>query len=1040
MFLSPKPSSQSLSTCRFPKLPMAMAATCTLSSQRTLEAYPHRLSTAAITCAAAPKIAQRATQRSCTSAAAAFFVLSWHRRFRARYRSRVGSSSSVRMRAGAKPWTWWGVSEKHWPQHSKQLECEAKLIVKEFFGHDALRPDQWKVVQAAIQLEDVSVYWATGAGKSLCYQLFAILAWRHKKAVVVVVEPVIALMIDQVQHFNSAAGAHNGPSACLLGTAQFDETVEKAALGGHDYALVYVTPENFTEHLLAGFQTLYENDRLALFAVDEAAYIHLWGHHFRPSFQNMWFARVEYPSVPFMTLSGAAPPSLQTFIERQLQLREPFKSTGPMLRRNLHLSFRRKHTEEKDLDRIAKLVSKPGSSSIVYVVLKARARRVARELQRRLESCCFRVEMLTGDTPANQRAELNQAFQQNEIQVMVATAAYGMGIDKPGIDNIINYGPPINMEDYYNQIGRAGRDGRPAACTLYFSDDDWKLFRKASTFQHDLKEMHKEDRKLEVDSREKLHRLATCNCCRWQPILEHFGRKMEAAAEGCGVCDVCRNEQEPCTERLQTFTCPGQLLLKAVEVATMADAAPSKEEVLQVALESSADVANLEEFRANLERHELSKAFLAAVLDALYGHGFVHQEYLPADSFNDDAFFFRLSEAGKEAMRTRQSIQLVPPPELRNLALPAPLRSNPSNAPIRSLKRQILQAVEELEAIDDDDVEAKSGAAHRVQELTQLLGGVVDSQTDTEFAPLLKTLSICFGRPASMRDLNVYYAQKTTEFYSCTLIVPSLGSERFTGVSLRKPEASKLAVRNAVAYLGHKQRPDTDSQRAVRKLHDMYRNKGLEIKTTFDANCTFLSEIVLHALGCKTFEGLASRQLHRTRDSSIFRACAPPGKSLKGSYGKLNTLLGILTPILGRKASRMDVRFVCLDNQDKLNRFKLYVPALNRSFEGKPHRKRSDARRACLAEAITSLSGRRRRAGNADWLRFLTASLGRTATEDDFETSYVQLPDKTYTCTLRVPALANLQICGTPHVVKGFAKLNALREAPPHRGSSVQSM
>eukprot|EP00930_Biecheleria_cincta_P021684 TRINITY_DN15997_c0_g2_i2.p1 TRINITY_DN15997_c0_g2~~TRINITY_DN15997_c0_g2_i2.p1 ORF type:complete len:858 (-),score=88.18 TRINITY_DN15997_c0_g2_i2:246-2630(-) len=780
-----------------------------------------------------------------------------------------------------------------------------------------------------------------------------------------------------------------------------------------------------------------------MFAVDEAAYIHLWGHYFRPSFRNLWFAREEYPAVPFMTLSGAAPPALQSFIASELKLRVPLKSLGPMLRTNLYISCTRKESEKKDLDRIAEMVSKPGASSIVYVVIKARARRVARELQHRLQGRGIRVEVLTGDTPPCERSELNELFKRDEIQVMVATSAYGMGIDKPNINNIINYGPPKNMEDYYNQIGRAGRDGGSATCKLFFNNNDWKLFRE-STFTHDLQEMHEADRKLEVDSRETLQRLSACNGCRWKLLLAHFGCEKEAPAAGCGACDFCRNDLDLCTGRLKSFTLPAHLLLEAIRMATLPDAAPNKDQVLQMALvghpmhpglprcDSTLEVTNssqhsavahLETIRAKMAKHELSKPYLSAVLDALYGHGFVKQEYVATDDFDDDEFVFKLTEVAEEALKHHKSIQLLPSRELRELALPPSLRDN---SPSRLRKKPILEAIQELEAVDCDDDDAKAAAAQRIEELIKQLTSSYRSHPDLPFAELINLLTINFGRPASIEDLMVQYAQDSDSYYSCSIVVPSLGTERFTGVSTQKSLAIKLATRSAVCYVGRQSKNRVG--RALSKLHDLYCNDRLETKARLSGDNTFLCEVRVHSIARTTVKGQECSNLHEAMVSAAIRAC--PSHGQKGlSSVHLQRLLVILTLRFERPAVKQDVQYLLHEFKDKTYSYDIKVPALNATFIGGRCRTKSDARESGLRQAIADLRGQMstQTSRRTPLLSMLTDSLGLAATTD-VEISHLELPEG-YTCTIRIPALPNWEFSGKPCANKGASTVSAIHKA-----------
>ncbi|CAE8666658.1 unnamed protein product [Polarella glacialis] len=233
---------------------------------------------------------------------------------------------------------------------AQQVE-EAEQLLRAFFGYETWRCEQQAVVKAVVQKQDVLVNWSTGAGKSLCYQLPAVLAWRRRRGVTVVVEPLISLMRDQVVNFNKLSASSDAPRATFLGSGQSDARMDKRALEG-EFCLVYVTPEKLTEGLLLGLEQLYKSGRLELIVMDEAACISLWGHDFRPSFRNMWWVREQYPQVPFMALSASMTENMRRDISEQLCFRDPLISTLPYFRANLDITCTHKEGFAKDMARI----------------------------------------------------------------------------------------------------------------------------------------------------------------------------------------------------------------------------------------------------------------------------------------------------------------------------------------------------------------------------------------------------------------------------------------------------------------------------------------------------------------------------------------------------------------------------------------------------------------------------------------------------------------------------------------------------------------
>ncbi|CAE8727275.1 unnamed protein product [Polarella glacialis] len=344
---------------------------------------------------------------------------------------------------------------------------EAEQLLSELFGHKSWRCEQQAVVKAVLQKQDVLVNWSTGAGKSLCYRLPAVLSWRRRKGVTVVVEPLISLMRDQVVNFNKLCISSDSPKATFLGSGQLDASMDRRALEG-EFCLVYVTPEKLTEGLLLALEQLYKSGRLELIVMDEAACISLWGHDFRPSFRNMWWAREQYPRVPFMALSASMTKDMRRDISEQLSLRDPLVSTLPYFRANLDIICTHKEGFAKDLVRIAQSV-KLGEPMIVYTPMPSTAAKVARKLESLLQDQGVQVGVYTGATGKDERERVQSAFDSGEVQVLVATVAFGMGIDKPDIRKIIHYGLPKCMEDYHHQIGRAGRDGLPLVVLFYLT-------------------------------------------------------------------------------------------------------------------------------------------------------------------------------------------------------------------------------------------------------------------------------------------------------------------------------------------------------------------------------------------------------------------------------------------------------------------------------------------------------------------------------------------------------------------------------------------
>ena len=500
--------------------------------------------------------------------------------------------------------------------------------LKKYFGFSSFRPLQREIISDSLAGKDVFAVLPTGGGKSLCFQLPALV----RSGLTVVISPLIALMKDQVDALQAA-----GVAATFLNSSLATGESRPRLRGLHngEYRLLYVAPERL---MLSGFLEDLKKWNVALFAIDEAHCISEWGHDFRPEYRQLRTLRGIFPNVPMMGLTATATERVRDDIVAQLHLKDPARYVASFNRPNL---IYRVAAKAGAYDQILSYIrSRPKESGIIYCQARKTTEDIARKLSEDgVSALPYHAGMENGDRSSNQ-----EKFLRDEVRVVCATIAFGMGINKPNVRFVIHYDLPKNIEGYYQETGRAGRDGLPGECLLLFSPGDRVRQMRFIDEKPDPRERDIARAQLE----QMIHYAEVANCRR-EFLLGYFGEQFEETP--CAACDNCMAPRS-----LWDGTVSAQKFLSCVyRIREKSGFNVGIQHVVEVL--RGADTDKIRKFgHEKLSTYNIgsehSRPEWSTIGRELVRLGFLHQN---AEKYN----IVELTEAGRAALKSRQKVMLT---------------------------------------------------------------------------------------------------------------------------------------------------------------------------------------------------------------------------------------------------------------------------------------------------------------------------------------------------------------------------------------------